>query len=540
MYCKRLASNGSFTVYVKVLPCPLGFVLNDDGECVCDPISQHPDYVSTCNIDDQTVHRDGGSWVHPYFSRPNGTYNGTIVFLNCPYDYCYGTATEINLADPDSQCEFNRTGVLCGACKPGLSLTIGTSNCVECSNVSIASLLGYIAAAFLLVALLFLFNLTVAGGTINGLIFYANIVYTNYTVFFPTNSSGALLLIISWLNLDSAMETCLYDGKDEYAKAWLGYSFPFLIWIIVIIIIMSSRFSNALARLSGSRSVPVLATLLLLSYNKLLRIVIASLSSSIITYPDGSRRVVWTSDGNIDSWRGKHIALGTFAIVVILFFIVPYTLLLLLVPLSCVQVHSTHRLLSWINKLKPFMDAHEGPLKNKFRNWTGILLLIRIFLSILNTINIGDYDSDVILLILTIVMFLLIGFGWVTRGGMYKDWPLNVLECSFFLNLGILSVATLFVRQAEGRDQNAVIQTSGTIALLEAGGILVFHTYKQLILLKRFREWKDKLMGHVKVHKIMRTATLPKGELASSLIAGPDTTNTTVSFTTLREPLLED
>lgn len=534
----NLDASGSFMVNVRVEPCPLGFILNQNGECICDPISQLPDYTSTCSIDNRTVHRQGGSWVSPYFSEPNGSYEGVIVFLNCPYDYCCRADTELDLTDPDSQCEFNRSGVLCGACKPGLSLTIGTNKCIECSNANAALVLGGVVFAVGLLAMLYILNLTVA--ILSGIIFYANIVYTNYTIFFPARSNSALLLIISWLNLDSATETCFYDGKNEYAKAWLAYAVSFAIWVVVLIIILASRFSNTIARLCGSRSVPVLATLLLLSFNKLLSVVIISLSFSVITYPDGSLRVVWTNDGNIDSWRGKHIALGMFSVAVILLFIVPYTLLLALVPLSCIQAYSSHRLLSWVNKLKPFMDAYQGRYKNDLRNWTGILLLVRIFLSILNAVKTRDYNNDVILLVIAIVMFLLMGFGWVARGGMYKHWPLNILECSFFLNLGILSVATLFVRRAEGGGQNAVIHTSGIIALLELAGILVYQMYTQIYKLKRVRRWKETMIAKVKRQTLPKEGSINLEELTPSLAANTDTTSTVVSFADLRESIIDD
>jgi predicted outer membrane repeat protein len=528
----NLDRSGSFMVNVELEPCPLGFILSEGGECTCDPISHLPEYTSSCNIDTQTVRREGGNWISPYFSRENGSYDGVVVFLNCPYDYCRSDGMDLDLTDPDSQCEFNRTGVLCGACKPGFSLTIGTNNCVECSNASLSLILAILVSAAALVALLFALELTVTAGTLGGVIFYANIVYSNYTIFFPPRSSSALLLVISWLNLDFASETCFYDGQDEYAKVWLGYAFPFLIWATVFIIIQVSHFSSTIARICGSRSVPVLATLLLLSYNKLLSVIILSLSSSVITYPDGSLRVVWTNDGNIESWERKHIALGAFAILIILLFIIPYTLLLVCVSLPCIQAHSSHRLLSWVNKLKPFIDAHEGPYKDRLRNWTGILLLVRIFLSILNTVNIGDYDDNVILLVIAIVMFILLAFGWVARGGMYKKWPLNILECSFFLNLGILSVATLFVRLSGDRGQYGVIQTSGTIALLELGGVITYHVYMQLFTFKRFRRWKENVLAKVK--------RKPKKETPPPL--EPNYTTTSMKFTTLslREPLIDE
>ena len=528
----NLDVSGSFVINVAVMPCPLGFILNQDGMCACDPI------VDTCNLDTRTVFRGGGSWIGPYFSKPNESYEGVILFPNCPYDYCHRDGIDLDLTDPDSQCEFNRTGVLCGACKPGLSLPIGTNKCRECSDSTAASILVGAILAVGLVAILYILNLTVTAGTVGGLIFYANIVYGSSTIFFSTGSNSALLVIIRWLNLYSATEICFYNGYNEYARVWLGYAFPFMVWAIVILIILASRCSNTIARVCGSRSVPVLATLLLLSFNRLLREVIISLSFSVITYPDRSLSVVWTNDGNIGFWKGKHIALGIFAVIVLLLFIIPYTLLLVVVPLPCVQAYSTHRVLAWVNKLKPFMDAHHGPYKNNLRNWTGILLLVRILLSILNVVVIRGYDNDVILLVITIVMFLLLGFGWVARGGMYKSWPLNILECSFYLNLGILSAATLFVRQAGGNGQTAIIQTSGTIALLKLGGIVVYQAYIQISNLRKIRKWKESVLAKLKktetpLSKANQTQTLSSREEDHS-------SSKNNNFDATREPLLDD
>lgn len=62
---------------------------------------------------------------------------------------------------------------------------------------------------------------------------------------------------------------------------------------------------------------------------------------------------------------------------------------------------------------------------------------------------------------------------------VYKTWILNVLECSLYLNLGILSVATLYVRYTGG-SQGAVTYTSVSIAFAKFVAIFVYHIYQQL------------------------------------------------------------
>ena len=59
-------------------------------------------------------------------------------------------------------------------------------------------------------------------GTINGLIFFANVVQANKIFFFPNDAAKSFLSVfIAWLNLDLGIETCFYDGMDAYAKTWL-------------------------------------------------------------------------------------------------------------------------------------------------------------------------------------------------------------------------------------------------------------------------------------------------------------------------------
>ena len=57
-----------------------------------------------------------------------------------------------------------------------------------------------------LVFLLLVCNLTVATGTLSGLVFYANIVEVNRTIFLPMESTNAFPVFIAWLNLEFGIE----------------------------------------------------------------------------------------------------------------------------------------------------------------------------------------------------------------------------------------------------------------------------------------------------------------------------------------------
>ena len=98
-------------------------------------------------------------------------------------DYCLPYSSLINLLHPDLQCQFNRTGTLCSQCKHSLSMVFGSSKCIECSNIYILISIIILIAGILLVGLLYFLNFTVTNGTISGIIFYANIISINDSVF---------------------------------------------------------------------------------------------------------------------------------------------------------------------------------------------------------------------------------------------------------------------------------------------------------------------------------------------------------------------
>ena len=92
---------------------------------------------------------------------------------------------------------------------------------------------------------------------------------------------------------------------------------------MVFTIIIASHYSSLASRLFGNNAVQVLATLFLLSYAKLFRVVITVfLSLFLIILMD----FVCLLDGNIEFLREKHIPLFAFSLLMFTILSVPYTL----------------------------------------------------------------------------------------------------------------------------------------------------------------------------------------------------------------------
>ena len=68
----------------------------------------------------------------------------------------------------------------------------------------------------------------------------------------------------------------------------------------------------------------------------------------------------------------KHIYLFAAAALFLLFLVLPYSLVLVFVQ----SLHAK-KILSWVDKLKPLIDAYTGPYQDKYHFWTGFLLLVR-------------------------------------------------------------------------------------------------------------------------------------------------------------------
>ena len=246
-------------------------------------------------------------------------------------------------------------------------------------------LIVFIFIGFVLVFFIKVLDLTVAKGTINGLVFYANIVWANKSILFPTTETlhpvqQILRIFIAWLNLDLGIETCFIDGLDAYWKTWLQFVFPLYVWSITGVVIIASHYSTRASKIFGNNSVPVLATLTLLSYAKLLRTIITSLGFSLLNYPEGTR-VVWSFDGNIPYIGAAHSILFLVALAALLLLWLPYTTVLL--TLQWLRRKSYLKPLRWINRWKPFFDAYFGQIKPKHHYWVGLLLLVRVVLLVL-------------------------------------------------------------------------------------------------------------------------------------------------------------
>ena len=433
LYLRTSQTQDTYDIfYIRELPCPLGFV-KIDGICQCYPSLKQFGFTD-CDINTQTILRPIRGWIllDAYISRQSSF--SCYISKQCPFDYCKAYSFYLNLSTPDSQCQFNRCGLLCGQCKQSLSTIFDSSECQPCSNIYLLLMIPIAIAGLVLVLLLFFLNLTVTDGVINPLILYVNIVSINNTMFFPDHDQHMsivtpLYVFISFANLNLGIKTCFYNGMDDYAKVWLQLAFPFYIISITLLIIIASRYSTIVQRFTVRRAIPVLATLFLLSFTKILQTTSNVLFSysSITHLPNEHTTIHWSVDANIPLFGIKFTLL--FMLCLMLYLI----LLLFTGFILCQKV--IMKKFKFFSNLKSLSDTYQRPYKIYY--WIGIQLVMRIIFFYTSFL---DVEHNFI--ISYIILNVAIGFQGMQRP--FKSKLHNYQELSLMINLLVLYLAALY------------------------------------------------------------------------------------------------
>lgn len=484
----------TFNINLQLKGCPIGYLFDQDKQtCSCLPlVSSHG---LSCDFITYRIRRRAQDWIGTttIHTLPN-KYPGVIIHQYCPNGYCRGDneSLSIQLEHQDQQCSFRRSGILCGKCKTNFSQILGSFKCKECSNTSLLIIIPTVLlAGILLVAFLMVLNLTVSVGTINGLIFYANIIRAQHATYFtPDISNSFLSKFIAWLNLDLGMEACFFNGLDAYTKIWFQFFFPIYIYLIVSFIIVTSHYFTIATRLSGKNAIQVLATLFLLSYTKLLQIIVIVFSFTTITYPNGYTEAVWLYDGNVRFLTGKHLGLFIVTVFVLVILSVPYTVTL--VNIQWLLKLSHYRFMFWVTKLMPIFDSYTGPYKANHRYWTGLLLIVRIIALVAFSLNRSNNPS-INLLETAVISNALLAYLAITKG-IYKSIIYNCLELICLLNLSLTSMAILF-DLSNGRRSPAAIFTSTSMALILFTAIVLYHVIQKVLSMQFIQNIKQKLLN---------------------------------------------
>ena len=485
-------SSRSIHIYFKPCHCQAGFMASLQNEWVCECVchKQLEPYLKSCNSSTSLLLRNSHAWMDVVNS--SNMIEGYLVHQHCPYDYCFSPSSlvQINLTTEngaDVQCAFNRSGMLCGTCKPPFSLALGSSKCLQCSHYWLFLLIPFCLAGITLVMLLLILDVNVSKGTLNSIVFYSNIVIANRAILIPLKKYNFLAMFISWLSLDLGIETCFAYGLDTYSKTWLQFIFPTYIFGLVFVIIIVCQYSQKFSNLLGGRNpIAMLATLVWLSNAKYFRTILSVVSFTYLKYPNNESLSLWLPDGNIYYLKGKHIPLFLVSLLILIAAMVYIFVLLSWQWLVCLP---KCKILFWVRntKLVSLIDAYHAPYKARHRYWPGLLLLISIVQYFISALNTTGNPAVNLFAVIVLITALTVYKGVVL--GVYKSWPLDALESMIHFNLILFSSSTMYIKEGSG---NQTVLANTSIAIIFITFILIVG-YHILVLL-----FRDKTIAVIK------------------------------------------
>ena len=458
--------------------CPLGFKLNTiKGICQCAPVIDKlglaGDYQPTCLVVSNysfsqfplaTITRpsDSTAWAG-LINITNGT-NQTTVFgvaltcyesCNIKQDYTMFLINDSNvlIADPNNYlvnhlplCPPTKTGPLCSTCTTvnGIkySVVFGSSECKQCSNWWLLTLILYAIAGPFLIYLLFALKLTLTTGTLNGIIFYAQAIgiidlKISSSHHVTTSMYSLTRSFLLMLNLNLGFPLCFYNGLTELWKAGLSLLFPLYLLTIVAVLIILSRYSLRLSNRIAHSSVQVLVTVVHLSFTSMFTAISNVVIPINIYTNDTSNPIlkIWYRDGTVEYGKGGHLILMLLTIVVV----GP-------VLLSYITILVAGRLLMRVGKLReyirPVYEAIHAPYEHNKEFFFATRLLLLVFLYILYPLfRTSDTNKGCVIVIPIVTTYVTIE---AFSKPYHKMW-LNVLDLFIMWLCVMVSVTMWYV-----------------------------------------------------------------------------------------------
>ena len=404
----------SWCASIRLLPCPLGFIL-ENGQCVCDHFFTQIAPDTKCNITDTSISISSGQWL--------GNVSNSLGFsFLCPPKNCKIHVSYINVTQPLSLCQDSKEGILCGQCYNGLSVVFGIDQCMECSDLWIISLLGYALSGIILVSIMLYLPLTISEGPLAGIIIVMNL--TGASTIDLLEGQNLFLyvtrVIVSIMNLSLGFPLCLYNGMTPVVKTGLLFVYPVYLWVLMIGFIAFSQYSTRVSNRTAMHSVQVLASLMYLSFSKILMTIIDIVAFIPVHTSHKGTMTVWYGDGSVLylSPSGGHLILFLISVVFLLLFVTPFILFVsfgrLCIRLSCVNKY-----------LRQFLESFQGPYKHNKGYWFGVRVAVLLHVYLMWGILRG-YNFKLMLFLQLVPVSVLCCFQLYLKP--YRNSLLNVVD----------------------------------------------------------------------------------------------------------------
>ena len=502
------------TLYVNITQCPLGYTYNeDDQHCVCiNSVSE-----ITCVKRFGKVCIKEGYW-YGYVGRDDND-NDLYSAEFCSSNQCKKCSTDSPICSSgfcllppkeEDQCENGYAGPYCSICSldavlgyEGI-LCIPRAQCHAWSKVLLVTLyvIFWVTIIVLFIGLLKL-GLHIRCDYLYSYIYYFGAVPNVLKSIHQPVLEGYVNIISGMIQLNPRflgyLPLCFIPHLSHIQYAALSYINPFLM-IATLLITTQLAKRYKMFYLSKNSSLYGLCTVLLLTFASLNEASLAILRPIVL-----SKKAFVFTQPNITYFDcTHHLPYAIMAILIEVFFLIPFTFLLLFSP--CLS--------RWINfvRIKPILDNFQSCFHDNMRGMGGFYFLGRLifmFVSLMQPHS--PYKESTNILIAVLMLFV------ITILQPYKNKALNYLDGFMLLNLVVLQILVFYSwdSQDKGLYYSSIVVIYILILLASLYGAVLLVVCSLLLLWKRGRCWYMKpealreLMTQLKDKYLMKKSYEP-------------------------------
>ena len=530
--------------------CPTWFICSHrtSGECQCGP-----NYNDGIKCDEKKMI---SAVLNCYcVTEVNNEMYISLCFYNCErpvttkaYQTIYHDISNRSLLN-DYMCgRFNRTGISCGECKPGLSPFVLSYNlsCVKCPN-SHKNWWKFIVFGFIPLTLFYFFvvffNINVTSSRLHGFILFSQALSTPglvrivllATERLPIVSTSVKLLepLFSMWNLDLfrslipdiclnvttlgvfALDACiaLYPLVLILASYFLIELYDRNVWCIVFIWKPFHLFFRRFRDNWDIRTsvIDSFATFFLLSYVKILSTSIdLMLTTHVHKLHSNKTQYRLYYAGNIEFLHGDHIPYAALSLSMLTVFIVFPTLILMCFPFQCFQKCLSYYQIP-LHYLRTFVDSFQGHYKDGTEPGTYDLrclssygLVLRLGFGVLFALTLSSMYFVYVVILLTSMTVILINFQ------PYKSSVAHytTIDVSFLILLSLFAttISGSNITDSTGHEYLSIAYALAVISCIIP---IIYITVIVLHWIYSRRKWGKMLLDRMKISLLVMSKITP-------------------------------
>ena len=393
LYVVRTSESKTISVnlILGLSQCHPGFqYLSESKKCEC---YDTKNIISCPSSNTSTIKR--GYWFGSVDGKP------TVTF--CPNDYCNFTCCEITngvyhlYPVRANQCRPRRSGIACGNCEKGFTLSFDSPECIEINKCTIGQIVLVISLSLLywivvIVTVFIIMHAKVTIGSLYAIIYYYSVVdiLLRQALF---NSNGlyttvSIMSSLAKLTTKFLGQLCLVRNMSGIDQQFIHYLHPVAVSLILVIISMLARRSRRFSSFISRAIIHFICFLLLLSYTSVATTSLLLMRS--LTFVDIDKVYTYLSP-DIEYLHGRHLAYVIVVLIFTIVIVIGLPLLLLSEPLLNSKINFV--------RMKPLLDQFKCCYKDKYHCFAAYYMICRIVIIVLVIAKISDEFTTQYLLI---------------------------------------------------------------------------------------------------------------------------------------------